>query len=217
MKIIEIHLLTHSLAETENFYRRVLEVVPEVKTATERVFLLGHSRLIFTETTVESPRYHLAFNIPCNQIDLARTWIDLKVDLLPVGPGEVLTDFKNWHARSFYFYDNNRNILELIARFDLQNEQMGVFGAGSILSISEVGIVTDDVLAFTSMLAQTHGIPYFRDFAPTEEFTAMGDDNALLVVVKKHRNWYPTAIAAVANPVKIILEHQGKTSVFDFD
>lgn len=216
MKIVEIQLQTQNIADTEIFYRSVLATLPDVKTDTELHYTFGHSRLVFFETATESPKYHIAFNIPCNQIQNAKAWMEAKVNLLPLSPGEVLTDFINWNAKSFYFYDNNGNILELIARFDLQNEQTGAFDASNILSISEVGIMTDDVPAFADMLAQAHKIPYFRNFVPSEDFTAMGDDNALLIVVKKHRNWYPTAVAAVANPLKIIVEHQHKTCVFDF-
>ena len=60
----------------------------------------------------------LAVNLPGFE---AFAWANKKVELIPITPTSNIADFKNWNAKAFYFYDNNQNIVEFIARFDLDN------------------------------------------------------------------------------------------------
>jgi hypothetical protein len=58
---------------------------------------------------------HFTFNIPHNQLDAAISWLQQFTSLLPVpGNGHIAT-FESWNAHAVYFYDNNGNLLELIA------------------------------------------------------------------------------------------------------
>ena len=83
----------------------------------------GKSKLIFEETDIDvNPYYHFAFNIPSNKFEEAFEWMKQKVELLWLEDYKsYIADFVNWHAKSFYFLDPAGNILELIARFDLND------------------------------------------------------------------------------------------------
>ncbi|WIB76234.1 hypothetical protein DEJ28_11170 [Curtobacterium sp. MCPF17_002] len=62
--------------------------------------------------------------------------------------------------------------------------------AGSLLSLSEVGIAVPDVLGAVEVLGRAGVAPYAN--APTAEFAPVGDVHGLLVLVSPGRSWYPT-------------------------
>ena len=70
----------------------------------------------------------------------------------------TIAQFENWNANAVYFYDNNGNILEFIARHDLQNNQFTPFNSESILNISEIGIVSEAPLELANQLIDKHGL-----------------------------------------------------------
>lgn len=192
MKLLEIELLTNNLLETEKFYTEQLGFPVSNKTLNSISFIIGNSILIFTKVKGINPTYHFAFNIPHNQLEQAINWTTNKVALLKNSTDEIITRFDNWNAESIYFYDNNNNILELIARFDLNNYSIEDFKTSSIESISEIGIVTDQPLCFGEELITDSGLHYFPKGPRREDFIAMGDDNGLILIVRTNRNWYPT-------------------------
>src|SRR5438874_12694704 len=86
--------------------------------------------------------YHFAINIPANKIREAKAWLSNKVQLLWMEDYKSdIADFVNWHAKSVYFFDPAGNIVELIARFDLDNTSDEIFSSKQFLSVSEIGLV----------------------------------------------------------------------------
>src|SRR4051812_39250216 len=181
MQILELHVLTSSIEQTRKFYQEGLGLTLEQASEDLVQFKLPHTRLFFHQATSGRPEYHIAFNIPANQIKQALEWISARAEIIPLEPGNPVADFRNWNAEAFYFYDNNHNILELITRRDLHNEQAGDFDHRSILSVSEVGIVTKNVSEYTGQLKQEYRLDYFEKQKPTPHFAAMGDDQGLLI------------------------------------
>src|SRR5205085_700566 len=96
-----------------------------------------------------------------------------------------IADFVNWHAKSVYFCDPAGNILELIARLDLNNEVDDPFSSLQFLSISEVGMVfgDDKLNKKTEALMQQYDLPYFDKQPPLPQFKALGDDEGLFIIV----------------------------------
>jgi hypothetical protein len=47
--------------------------------------------------------------------------------------------------RSLLFYDNNGNVLEFIARYNLDTESDKKFDGNSIVSVSEIGLVSQKI------------------------------------------------------------------------
>jgi catechol-2,3-dioxygenase len=164
-----------------------------------------------------TPVYHFAFNIPPDKFGQALAWMESKVELLDITPGIKIADFVNWNAKSIYFNDNNGNILEFIARYDLAgNGQASVFSAESIISISEIGIASDNVTLECDELMAAYDIPLFTRQPRQNNFTVLGDDHGLLIFSSKDRNWYPTQTRAQRYPVKLIIASNGKESVIEF-
>lgn len=215
MLIKKLQLLTDDLEGTEKFYTQVLGLSVAMKTEKMLMLSAGQTELGFHPSQQQHPRYHFAFNIPCNQIEQALAWIKDKVQLLDIEPNEPIANFRNWNAKAFYFLDNNGNILEFIARNDLQNASANIFGPNSILSVSEIGVVGDEVGEHSRELITNYGVDYFAKQPPMPNFAALGDDSGLFIVVPSGRDWYPTNISSSKHWVKVDIEVNGQPKVLE--
>lgn len=210
MHIKEIQILTNNINQTESFYTGVLNLPTLYKTGDRISFAAGQSVLTFIQNNlIGQPIYHFAFNILRNQLQEAIEWSASRVTLLPVAEDDnKVADFSRWNAKAVYFYDNNRNILELIARYDLKNESALPFTGQSIECISEIGLVTDNVPIYADKLLSDYNISLFSKQPRKEKFTVLGDDHGLLILSETGRDWFPTHIPGKKLPVKVIIESE---------
>jgi len=127
-----------------------------------------------------------------------------------------IADFGNWHAKSVYFYDPAANIVELIARFDLDTKTELPFSSKQFLSVSETGLVfkEDELNKKTTDLLQQYDLAYFDKQPPLPQFRAIGDDEGLFVIVPEGRNWFPTSKPAGIFQMGIEFENDGRKSQF---
>lgn len=203
MQITELTLCTNKLSEIKKFYLEVLELKIISESQKEISFQAGSSILKFIEDkALANPFYHFAFNIPANKLEEALSWMQDKVNLLPVGES-LIADFKNWNAKSIYFLDSVGNIVEFISRFDLKTETNERFNSSQILSVSEIGIIADDVSAYAKIIRDKYSINDFSKSQNDETFSAMGDDNGLFIIVNEARNWYPTKTPSGKFPFEV--------------
>lgn len=209
MQINRVELCTNDLRATIGFYSGILGLEITAQDDSNVSFNAGSSVLQFRHSE-ESCRYHFAFNIPCNQLQEALTWLSQKVNVIEVSPGNKIADFSSWNAEAVYFYDNNGNILECIARHDLQNQSDQPFGPAALESISEIGLVVDDPESYAASLADQYGLPYFSKWKLAPDFVVLGDDHGLLIIVKKGRGWYPTQEPSVDCPLAVECNDQGQ-------
>lgn len=209
MKLEHIQIQTNNILKTTAFYQDVLELGIIEKKENSVSIQAGNSILKFVESTNFKSIYHFAFNIPENKLDEAIEWCKNKVDLIVIEDRNVITNFENWNANAVYFYDNNGNLLEFIARHDLNNSQPEAFNSKSILNISEIGIVNENPLELGNQLIEKYGLNFFSKNTNTEVFAAIGDDEGLLIMVKPNRNWYPTQTPSEKNKTEIRLENNG--------
>lgn len=211
MEITELTLHTANLEDTARYYRDILGLQVTQISNREISIAAGKTQLRYVATKEGTPLYHFAFNIPGNQIEAAREWCTGKrIELIPY-QHDTLVNFPNWNAHSIYFTDNNGNILEFIARHDLNNDSTAVFGPAAILNISEIGLVTTDVTALCNSINASSGIPYYEKQPPSPGFSVMGNANGLLIVVPVNRNWFPTTIASAHYPLQVVFTHAGNT------
>jgi hypothetical protein len=137
------------------------------------------------------PFYHFAFNIPENRILAARRWQLERTALVPTPenlrdpayPDDV-RHFANWNAHSVFFFDPAYNVVEYIARHDLDNaaEDSESFGPEDLLYCSEIGflVAPDDREEIAGRVARQIGLnEYPRGNSPW----AMGDERGLLLVL----------------------------------
>lgn len=204
MKINELQLLSPDLAATEAFYNKLLGLAIHDKDTRQITFRLGDTLIGFSQADDAKPVYHMAFDIPHNQLEDAYDWLKEKTAILPVTADSVFSEFERWNARSLYFYDHQGNILELICRFDLDNAATAPFGASSFLHVSEIGIVCRDVPEMVKQIHNKYRLDLYPKQPPADNFTVMGDEEGLFIIVSEHRKWFPTEVEAGIYPVKIV-------------
>jgi len=192
MKILEIEIQTDNIKETETFYSEILGLKLVNKHQNSISFKAGQSKLTFIKSDNINPKYHFAFNIPNNKLEEAILWAKSRLSLIENDENGIIANFESWNANAIYFYDNNNNIVEFIARFDLDNSTEKPFDISVIESISEIGIVTDKPLNLAETLIESYNLVYFNKSIKSEKFAALGNDNGLFIIVETNRKWYPT-------------------------
>lgn len=189
--ILKLHLHTNIPDELRAFYEDALSLPLVKETTASFTVRAGGTSLTFTRPVSEScpAFYHFAFNIPENKLHAAQEWLSNRTPLLKPDGNEVV-HFPAWNAHAVYFCDPAGNIVEFIARHDLKNAATGEFTPDDILYASEIGIVVDDVPATVGTLKSKLALDQYR--SGTDDFTALGDEHGLLIVVKRKRIWFTT-------------------------
>ena len=184
------------LAEMKAFYGKTLDLGLSDERADRFTVEAGETRITFVQDPLavdgKAPFYHFAFNIPENKIVPALEWQKARTPLLPIPernraagyPAEVV-DYSHWNAHSIFFLDPAGNVLEYIARHDLKNGDRQPFSWGDIQYASEIGLIVDDVAASTAALRTTAAVVPYK--GESEQFTAMGDELGLLLLMKRGR------------------------------
>lgn len=200
MKIETLILTTNAVQPQLDFYRDTLGLKVLEQTERRAVFKAGQTRLEFIEAANSIP-YHFAFNIPSNKAEEALEWTRERVVILKDGDNELI-DFRSWNAKSLYFYDPDHNVVELIARRNLDIFSTLKFSPEQFLGISEIGMPVGDIEQTWHRLNQIGKLPvYSGNF---ENFCAMGDENGLFIVVdRRQKKWYPTDDPAMPSPFRI--------------
>jgi hypothetical protein len=210
MQLRELHLLTGDLKGTFQFYKEVLDLSGTYNQAGCLSLMMGDTNIVFKSSGALQPYYHFALDIPVNQFEATMDWVGARVPLLPVPGSGFIADFASWNARSFYFYDNNHNIVEFICRNDADHRSAELEEAPGILYVSEIGIVTPDVTAFSDQLLERYNLEIFKKQPRQQNFTAIGDDRGLLIIAGLERNWYPTDKPSKSFPTKIVFHANGR-------
>lgn len=202
MRIEHLQLFTSMPGELMDFYNHVLECTTS---AHPDGFVLhtAQTDLLFSRSGQHAPVYHFACTIPFHKVAEAQSWMAQKVALIDLGEGKHLADFKNWDAKAFYFFDPAGNIVEFIGRQDATAPDLAPFTGRSLLNVSEIGIVTDDVALTCRQLEELWQVPLFHKQTATSSFAACGDDEGLFIVVKEGRHWYPTQLPAASAPMRV--------------
>ncbi len=152
----------------------------------------GQTILSFTQVDRIQPRqYHFAINIPTNKLEESLDWARSRFAVNLKQDGSAIYSFNSWNAQAFYFLDAEGNILEFITRRNSPSEAQPPFSSDQILCISEIGVVTDDVVKTCLNLQAELKIDCFPDPTkePNHDFQAMGTDEGLFIVAKTGRSW----------------------------
>ncbi|MBN2777949.1 MAG: VOC family protein [Bacteroidales bacterium] len=213
MKINELKIYCSNLSKQTKFYTQIIGLELVKKTDIDAIFQIGNSRLRFVEDENFLP-YHYAINIPCNQENEALKWLKKRVDILKNGNIEI-QDFDFWNAKAIYFYDTDKNIVELIARKNLKNESDKVFNENSLLEISEIGIPVNDIKSTYGHLAEVVEMKIFD--GGFDRFCAIGDENGLFICINKQlKDWFPTSDKAYSSEFTIDFIEKGKDYKLEF-
>jgi hypothetical protein len=210
MLIKRLELLTLDLIAQRDFYSTVLELPAHLESDSLLV-KAGRTDLLFRQSPPNwEGAYHFCFNIPENQFVHAKAWLSARIPLVKDEKGSDEFHSDSWNASSFYFKDTAGNILEFIARHDQQNAVHAPFESEQILQVSEIGLASQDVIAFAKELCEKLGISVYKQ-EPQADFTPIGDEDGLLILPVENRIWYPnTGIPARMLSVQVDLDVNGQ-------
>jgi len=213
MLINRLTLYTSGLDEMKAFYKNVLDCLIIAEEKTRFAIQLGITELIFEENDRAQP-YHFAINIPSNQIEHATRWLRNRCEIIP-GPDGEIVDFSSWKAKSVYFYDPDKNIVEFIARERLEINAEPPFDSDHFLSISEIGMPVENIAQTFRSLIEISEFPQFSGSFDT--FCAIGSDEGLFIVIDKNKkDWFPSHDPAHSSAFKIIGMTNGQPFQFSF-
>ncbi|MFJ3383477.1 MULTISPECIES: VOC family protein [unclassified Curtobacterium] len=187
MRITTVTLPTRSLDAVAAFWQ-ALDARVAQDDAAVRV-RVGHTEVVHVEADFDGD-HHLAFTIPTGSFDQADRWIGERAAVLTRDGVREFAGPAGWNSRSVYFDGPDGQVLEFIERRDLTPDHDGPFTVSSITGVSEVGVVTTDVLRTAAELGRNGVAPYAA--APSPAFAAVGDVHGLLVLVAPGRPWLPT-------------------------
>ena len=189
MKIKELIIFTKNLDQQIDFYTTILEIPVVNSTPVSTSLKIGDSVLTLKYNKNAAPN-HFAINIPSNKEKEALYWLKERVDIMSFDNREII-NFSSWNAKAIYFYDLDKNIVELIARKNLNVNSDVKFSSKSMLNISEVGVMTNQIHETYKKLNSLEAIEvYSGDF---ERFCAVGDEDGLFIMVNsKLKKWFPT-------------------------
>ena len=208
MDILEVSLLSNNIRATRSFYGEVLKLPVSSHHAENVSIIAGKTTLIFNYVEDIEPVYHFAFNIPASQLNNVINYLQARLEIMPADDkGGLIADFKSWNARSVYFNDNNGNILECVARYDLDELNSDAQTGSFILNISEIGVVIGNVSEAEKLLHGS-GIPLYSKGPQQEDFSVLGDDNGLIILKDKNRGWMPNNLLPKPFDLTAILRQQ---------
>lgn len=217
MLIKNITLYTNQLQAQKKFYTNVLgfKLIDE----TEHCFTVktGKSLLKFKYANKTTP-YHFAFNITSYQEKEALQWLKRRVTLIPDEHKTLLHHFDDWNATAMYFYDPDSNIVEFIARRNLDEKNSNDFNIDAVIELSEIGVPTDNIKKHYLWLKENIDTDIYS--GSKERFCAIGDERGLLICIDKRiKKWFPNNDKAYASPFKIAISNkqQNYTLVYKND
>ncbi len=169
--------------------------------------LLRRTTIAFTLADPgEEPRYHFAINVPRFRLPDAFAWLCERVDPLAFDDGEVVVRFENIDADAVYFLDGGGNVVELVARDALANDDDRPFGPPLLLEVSEIGLATADVPATGEAVLAALGAPIYWGGLNDGGLTAIGDGVGAVLVAPVGRGWIPIDLPALPAPTTIVAE-----------
>lgn len=188
MKISFLKIFSSNVKAQLQFYRKVLGLPVKELAKDHFQVHLPNSILEFQQKKDATP-YHIAFHVPALQEQKALSWLKERVKIL-LDEGNEIIDFPAWQAKSIYFYDEDKNIVEFISRRHMFQPPSEEFSAASILGISEIGLATSNVEEKFNFLNDNFGLMKFT--GDYKHFCATGDDEGLFIIInKEEKGWIP--------------------------
>uniref|UniRef100_A0A914CY93 VOC domain-containing protein n=1 Tax=Acrobeloides nanus TaxID=290746 RepID=A0A914CY93_9BILA len=218
MRLKVIRLLCESIPKQKHFYTDKLGLKLVNHNETSFAVQAGETLLEFERRPnfVKQGYYHFAFNIVPALLEASVVHF-LGPRNIPVlkNENETFTDHSDWNAKSVYFYDAEENILEFIARYNLDEPTHdATFDVNHIKCISEIGITVSNTEDFAQKIKEQTDVQIWRDYG--ERFKAIGDEHGLLLDTKVGRPWLPTKDHSNGIlPTEVTIGGQGRNFIYE--
>ena len=158
----------------------------------------------------EGAFFPIAFHVRGEAFDRVLHSLKQTIEFLPTSEdGNILQEFPAWSARSVYAHDPAGNIVEWITRPDhiwqgLERPTPDIPG------LAEIGVPVPDMVPSREKAALY--LPVFDQY--DDRFAAIGDPEALVIMVPEGHGWLPTGRPARFFPCSAVFEHMGQRVMF---
>lgn len=191
MNLTSLSLPSPDPSRLAAFYQETLGF--PTKRVTDGIFEVraGHSLIRVVAGSATPGSHHFAFTIPMQKFATAKAWLAARTELLSrEGRDEFHFDPPFGPARSIYFSDPDRSILELIARQWLKPSDRDHFDpVGDIAGIGEIAVPVTSVPDAVDQLTRQWKLQPVLD---GRDFAAVGDAHGMFILVTPNRVWFPT-------------------------
>lgn len=199
--IKKVTLYTNQLQDLKGFYEYQLGFRIIEEDDTSFTLAIGDSQLAFKESE-QNAFYHFAFNIPGNQFTLAKSWANARVTLnRQDGMDEIY--YANFNADAFYFQDPAGNVVEFIARRNV--DRMGDFTIDMLLNISEISITSPHIQEIGGRLEEMDIPVRGNKGVDPNTLNFLGEGDTFLLLVPPKRVWYFSKQKSEVYPLSIEL------------
>ena len=150
-------------------------------------------------TSLARPQYHFSILIPSNQIENCLAWLknggkkkdgdEIQLWRGGVTNAEIIQS-PLYNSSSVYFADYGGNIIELVARRNLDNAEEGEFSSEMFKEINSVSMVTKEVRIAQDSITKKLG--YQPVDRTTSGYKVLGNANGLINLVVQSRIFPPT-------------------------
>ena len=214
MHLQHLQLRSANIHAQKEFYEQQLGLECQLNNKDTLLVNIGNTQLELQQHPIFYP-YHFAINIPYNQIESALHSLQTKLEILSF-QGHLIQEFSAWNARAIYFYDADHNIVELIGRKNLNNASNEPFNVDSLLQISEIGWVVEDIETAYAALSKNTVLPIYD--GSFDRFCALGDEQGLFICINKNKKkWFPKDDIAHIAPFQLQFEHQNQSFHLAFE
>lgn len=219
MEFLEIELLSKNIKRQKAFYDDLGFEITENQEGFS--IQAGKTKLIFKEETEEENFYHFAFLIYENHFADTLNFIKQKgINILPDREtGDEITYWAKGTGKSFYFLDEDKNIVEFVIRPTLNYHSDEKWSIDKILKINEIGTPVNVAIDTSHSLIRDYqlNIPqrYIDRFS--DDFCWFGDFEGTILIVKEGRAWYPTQIKAKVCDLRLKILDQQKVIDIQFN
>ncbi|MFT4532881.1 MAG: hypothetical protein ACJA1A_002335 [Saprospiraceae bacterium] len=215
MRIKELTLYTDKLQAQKQFHKSVYGIGFIEENDEYFSFQIGWTKLTFKQSK-EPHIYHYCYLIPSNKLESAIDWLHGKVDLIETD-GTVIHDHDHWNAKAIYFYDGAGNIVEFIARFDIDNATNGDFSYDEILCVNEMGAASNNPKTLSTYLENNIKTIIWK--GDLDRFATNGNQEGMFLLVNNEvkAKWYPTDLFPESAPFEAQVLNEGQMFQISFD
>ena len=215
MLIKDLTLYTNELQGMRMFYLKLFAVDILEESENHFTFQVGMTKFTFRKSSTPYI-YHYCYLIPSNKLDELIKWLDEKVELIETD-GSIIHFHEHWNAKAIYFYDHVGNIVEFIARFNLNNKSSEKFSFNNILCVNEMGAPSKNPKKLNIYLENKLGTSIWK--GDLNRFAVNGDEKGMLLLVNNEvkKNWYPTELFPESSPFEAQLTNNQRSLQIRFD
>lgn len=201
MQIESVVFQTNQIESMREFYGETLELPITSRDVDSFSVAAGSTTVTFERTNTANQNYHFALRVPNGQLIPAAHWLLERTELSEHPTGSKVVEFTQLNSESIYFVDPAGNLIEFVARSDLDDTVEGDFSPTYIRSMNEIGMPVNEVAPMISFLTDRIGIESLGDV--DADIVSIGDLNGMIVIAQAGTDWFMSDKTKRVEPLEI--------------